>query len=81
MPLKISSMVLPAFDVSCLSSVHEGLPLSVIESMAACIPVVATECGSLADLVAEGETGYLVPVNDATALADRLAQALAERLQ
>ena len=46
--------------------------MTVIESMAAGVPVVATDCGSLRDLVAEGEQGYLVPVGDSHALADRL---------
>jgi glycosyltransferase involved in cell wall biosynthesis len=64
--------VLPAFDVSCLSSVHEGVPIAVIESMAAGIPVVATDCGALRDIVVDGEHGFIVPVGDAEALADRL---------
>lgn len=66
------SELLPGLDASCLSSVHEGVPMTVIESMAAGLPIVATDCGSLRDLVAEGEQGYLVPVGDAHALADRL---------
>lgn len=67
----------PAFDVCCLSSVHEGVPIAVIEAMADAIPVVATDCGALRDLIVEGEHGYLVPVGDSVALAGRLA-ALAE---
>lgn len=63
----------PAFDVSCLSSVHEGAPISVIESMAAGVPVVATDCGALRDMVADGEEGFIIPVGDAAALAGRLA--------
>jgi glycosyltransferase involved in cell wall biosynthesis len=66
--------VLPAFDVSCLSSVHEGVPMAVIESMASGIPVVATDCGALSDMVVDGVNGYLVPVRDAQALADRLGR-------
>ncbi len=66
--------LLPAFDVSCLSSVHEGVPVAVIEAMAAGIPVVTTDCGALRDVVVDGEHGYLVPVGDAEALADRLAR-------
>jgi len=65
--------LLPAFDVSALSSAHEAMPLSVIESMAACLPVVATDTGALRDLVSDGESGYLVPVGDVAGLADRLA--------
>jgi glycosyltransferase involved in cell wall biosynthesis len=67
----------PAFDVACLSSVHEGVPVAVLEAMAVGTPVVATDCGALRDLVGSGEHGYLVPVGDAGALADRL-RALAD---
>ncbi|SNT02437.1 Glycosyltransferase involved in cell wall bisynthesis [Geodermatophilus pulveris] len=66
--------VLPAFDVSCLSSVHEGVPMAVIEAMASGIPVVATDCGALRDIVVDGEHGHLVPVGNAKALADRLGE-------
>lgn len=64
--------LLPAFDVTCLSSVYEGVPITVIESMAAGIPVVATDCGAVRDIVDDGRYGYVVPVGDAEALADRL---------
>ena len=66
--------LLPAFDVSCLSSVHEGAPLIVLESMAAGVPVVATAVGALADLVADGIEGRLVPSGDHAALAAALAE-------
>ncbi|GAB3299774.1 hypothetical protein GCM10027451_01530 [Geodermatophilus aquaeductus] len=65
--------LLPAFDVFCLSSVHEGVPMAVIEAMASGIPVVATDCGALRDMVVDGEHGHLVPVGDAEALAERLS--------
>lgn len=64
--------LLPAFDVSCLSSVHEGVPMAVIESMAAGIPMVVTDCGALRDLVLDGRQGFVVPVGDVSALAARL---------
>jgi len=64
--------LLPAFDVSCLSSVHEGVPLTVLESMAAGLPVVATDCGALRDLIIHGEQGFIVPVGDSAALAQSL---------
>ena len=67
------SRLLPGLDVSCLSSVHEGVPISVIEALAAGLPVVATNCGSLKDMITDGEQGYLVPVGDAHGLAQRLA--------
>jgi glycosyltransferase involved in cell wall biosynthesis len=68
------AQLLPGFDVSCLSSVHEGAPLTVLESMAAGLPIVSTRCGALADMVADREEGFLVPVGDHVALADRLGQ-------
>lgn len=68
--------LLPGCDVTCLSSVHEGAPLVVLESMAAGVPVVATDCGALRDLVADGREGYVVPVGDPAALAGRLGTLL-----
>ena len=56
--------LLPGFDVSCLSSVHEGVPLTVLEAMAAGLPVVSTRCGALRDMVTDREEGFLVPVGD-----------------
>jgi glycosyltransferase involved in cell wall biosynthesis len=40
--------------------------------MAAGLPMVVTDCGALRDLVKDGELGYVVPVEDSPALADRL---------
>lgn len=71
-------LLLPGFDVSCLSSVHEGAPITVIESMAAGVPVVATDCGALRDMITDGDEGFLVPVGDADALADRIARLAAD---
>lgn len=64
--------MLPGLDVSALSSVHEGAPITVIEAMAAGVPVVATECGCLPDMVTDGVEGFLVPVGDSEAIARRL---------
>lgn len=70
--------LLGGFDVSCLSSVREAAPISVIESMAAGLPVVATGCGVVPDMVADGEEGFIVPVNDSGAMANRLARLAAD---
>ncbi len=64
--------LLPALDVFVLCSLHEGLPLVVLEAMAAGVPVVATPVGDLPLVVVEGVTGYLVGVGDAAALGSRL---------
>lgn len=66
--------LLPGLDVACLSSVHEGVPITLIEAMAAALPVVATDCGAVRDLVVDGETGFVVPVGDADQLAERLVR-------
>ncbi len=64
--------LMPGFDAVCLSSVHEGVPLTLIEAMAAGVPVVATDCGSVRDIVEDGAQGFVVPVRDPDTLADRL---------
>ena len=67
--------LLPAFDVFALPSKSEGLPLVVPEAMAAGLPVIATAVGGLPDVVIDGHTGLLIPV-EVVALAaalDRLA--------
>ena len=66
-------------DVFALSSTSEGLPLSVIEAMAAGLPVVATAVGGVPELVVEGETGLLAPARDPEALAQALGQLLDDR--
>jgi glycosyltransferase involved in cell wall biosynthesis len=69
--------ILNASDLFVLSSRWEGNPLSVMEAMAAGLPVVSTAVGGVPDLVREGETGLLVPSGDAAALA-RALQALVD---
>jgi glycosyltransferase involved in cell wall biosynthesis len=68
-----------AFDLLVLASLHEGLPNSVMEAMAAGVPVVATAVGGTKELIVDGETGYLVPPADTGALADRIMFALRDK--
>lgn len=64
--------------VLALSSLQESAPMAVIEAMAAGKPVVATGVGGVPDLVAEGETGYIVPPGNDGAMARRLSELLAD---
>lgn len=65
-----------AADVVALTSDREGTPLALIEAAAAGRPTVAVDVGGVRDIVRHGETGFVVPVDDADALANRLAQLL-----
>jgi glycosyltransferase involved in cell wall biosynthesis len=61
--------LMAAADLFVLSSVREGLPLTVLEAMRAGLPVVATDVGGTTEAVRDGETGIVVRVNDREALA------------
>jgi glycosyltransferase involved in cell wall biosynthesis len=52
-------------------SVHEGLPMTLIEAMSVGLPVVATEVGGIPEAVTHDKTGLLVP-RESKALADAL---------
>lgn len=64
--------MLAALDAFVLASEIEGLPVSIMEAMAGGLPVVATRVGGVPELVQEGETGLLVPMRDAGALASAM---------
>jgi glycosyltransferase involved in cell wall biosynthesis len=77
--------VLAGLDIFALSSLTEGIPLALLEAMGSGLPVVATAVGGVPEVVVDGESGLLVPPDDAAALAlalSRLARdaGLRERL-
>jgi glycosyltransferase involved in cell wall biosynthesis len=65
-------------DLFCLPSRAEPFGLVVLEAMMRGVPVVATATDGPRDLILHGETGWLVPVGDASALAAALSEALAD---
>jgi len=62
--------LLAATTVSVLSSRHEGLPCSVVESLAAGVPVVATAVDGTPEIIKTGVNGVLVAPSDPAALAE-----------
>jgi glycosyltransferase involved in cell wall biosynthesis len=64
--------VLRAADVFVQPSRSEGLPLAILEAMAAGLPVVATRVGGMAEAIVDGVTGLLVEPGDLAALAAAL---------
>lgn len=61
-----------AMDVVALPSHREGFPRSLIEAAAMARPIVATDIRGCREVVRDGENGFLVPVKDTAALADRI---------
>ncbi len=64
---------LAVMDIGCLTPVsNEGFSNAILEQMAMGIPVIASDIGGNAEAVADGESGFIVPVNDADAVADAI---------
>jgi glycosyltransferase involved in cell wall biosynthesis len=75
-------LAMPSVDRTCYGRpvpVSELLGLTALEAMASGTPVVASRIGGLAEVVVDGETGFLVEPGDLAALHDRLALLLADR--
>jgi glycosyltransferase involved in cell wall biosynthesis len=64
--------LLQAMDAFAISSDSEGLPLALLEAMAASLPVVCTAVGGIVSVLEDGVTGLLVPAGDEKALANQL---------
>lgn len=70
---------LASLDVFVLPSRNEGFPLAVLEALLAGAAVVASDVGSVAEAVRDGETGLIVPAEDHGALAAALRRLLADQ--
>lgn len=62
-----------AADINVLPSFYEGLPLTVLEAMAAAVPTVASQVGGISDAIDNGVSGLLVPPGNSLKLAEALA--------
>lgn len=66
------SSLLAASDVFLLTSISEGIPLTIIEAMAAGLPVVSTAVGGIPEMIDDGRTGFLAEAGDHSSLAASL---------
>lgn len=67
---------LAAMDVFALSSLSEGMPMTILEAMAAGVPVVTTDVGGIREVLAPDEEGLFVPSGDRAAFAGSLKRLL-----
>jgi glycosyltransferase involved in cell wall biosynthesis len=72
-------LLLPAFDVFCLSSHMEGLGTSLLDAMCYARAVVGTSAGGIPEAVEDGVTGRVVPPRQPEALAAALTEVLLDR--
>lgn len=70
--------ILAAAAVSVLPSISEGISNTLLESMAAGVPVVATRVGGTPEVIRDGEQGLLVPPGDPQAIADAILAVLGD---
>jgi glycosyltransferase involved in cell wall biosynthesis len=70
--------VYAAMDIFVLPSLNEGLPMTILEAMAASKPVVATRVGAIPKVINHGENGLLVDPKDTDGLRDALGSLLSD---
>ena len=71
--------LLPAFDVYCVPSLTEGLPIALLEACASALPVVATNVGGNAEVIQDKQTGLIIPAADKNALIQALHAVLSSK--
>lgn len=64
--------ILALFDLFVLSSISEGISITILEAMACGKPVIATDVGGNSEILTEGVSGFLVPPKDIKAMAEKI---------
>lgn len=70
---------LKAFDIFVLPSLKEGLPWTIMEAMAAPLPIIATDVGGNKEIITDGENGLIIPPQDPNALEQALLDLLSDK--
>lgn len=68
--------IMQLLDVFVLTSLWEGLPISVLEAMVSSKPVLATDTGGISEIIEEGKTGFLVSPFDMYKMSEKLVSLL-----
>jgi L-malate glycosyltransferase len=71
-PFKEMPALYRQMDILLMPSVREGFGLAVAEAMACGLPVVASNCSAIPELISEGKGGFLCPVGDVAAFAEKI---------
>jgi glycosyltransferase involved in cell wall biosynthesis len=71
--------IMRALDIVAIPSFHEAIPQSGLQALATGVPVVASNVGGIPTIIQDGETGRLVPMQDAAALASAIRETLEQR--
>lgn len=67
-----------AADIYCMSSLSEGLPMSLLQGMSVGLPAIVTNVGGMAEVVRNSNAGLTPPVGDSEAMADAIVQLATE---
>lgn len=71
--------ILSVMDVFVLSSLYEGLPVSLLEAMACALPVVVTRVGGIPEVVINGKTGFIVEPGNVNQFSSKLKELLTDK--
>ena len=69
-----ASSYLTEFNCFCISSIREGLPLSILESFYYKTPVISTSAGGIPEVISDGKNGSLIKIKDYKNLAKKIKE-------
>src|SRR5690606_3426336 len=59
------------FDILLMTSITEGLPLTIYEAFASHVPITSTKAGGIPEVIVDGENGFLTEIGDVQTLAEK----------